>query len=195
MCIHVQRSHLKVSLAWSFPSPLIGRLCSHVAVALAWLLHCLAEVATDLESIPARFCVCFWSRSPTFVKKTDPDPGSVLFLAVTGVCMVFVNVIASVQNKHCWTALASMVAGDWTGVGFSIIQNFEPQVRFKNFGTGAEPESENVIPATSSAQLATQLSLQLFCQVCCVISWIACYVTSWITIDQTDSKVWCLICS
>ena len=26
--------------------------------------------------------------------------------------MVFVNVIASVQNKHCWTALASMVAGD-----------------------------------------------------------------------------------
>jgi len=26
-------------LAWSFPSPCFGRLCSHVAVALAWLLH------------------------------------------------------------------------------------------------------------------------------------------------------------
>ena len=30
---------MKVSLAWSFPSPCFGRLCSHVAVALAWLLH------------------------------------------------------------------------------------------------------------------------------------------------------------
>ena len=26
-------------LAWSFPSPCFGRLCSHVAVVLAWLLH------------------------------------------------------------------------------------------------------------------------------------------------------------
>jgi len=30
-----------------------------------------------------------------------PDPKSVLILAVTGVCTVFTNVIASVQNKHC----------------------------------------------------------------------------------------------
>ena len=28
-----------MSLAWSFPSPCYSRLCSHVAVALAWLLH------------------------------------------------------------------------------------------------------------------------------------------------------------
>ena len=32
---HVHGSHLQVSLAWSFPSPCFGRLCSHVA----WLLH------------------------------------------------------------------------------------------------------------------------------------------------------------
>jgi len=35
---HVYGSHLWLSLAWSFPS-CFGRLCSHVAVALAWLLH------------------------------------------------------------------------------------------------------------------------------------------------------------
>jgi len=32
---HVHGSHLYVSKAWSFPSPFFGRLCSHVAVALA----------------------------------------------------------------------------------------------------------------------------------------------------------------
>ena len=32
---HVHRSHLYVSLAWSFLSPCFGRLCLHVAVALA----------------------------------------------------------------------------------------------------------------------------------------------------------------
>ena len=37
--LHVHGSHLLVSLAWSFPSPCFGRLCSHVTVALAWLLH------------------------------------------------------------------------------------------------------------------------------------------------------------
>ena len=36
---HVHGSHLQVSLAWSFPSPCFGRLCSHAAVARAWLLH------------------------------------------------------------------------------------------------------------------------------------------------------------
>ena len=36
---HVNGSHLWVSLAWSFSSPCFGRLCSHVVVALAWLLH------------------------------------------------------------------------------------------------------------------------------------------------------------
>ena len=36
---YVHGSHLEVALAWSFPSPCFGRLCSHVAVALAWLLH------------------------------------------------------------------------------------------------------------------------------------------------------------
>ena len=35
---HVHGSHLYVSLAWSFTS-CFGRLCSRVAVALAWLLH------------------------------------------------------------------------------------------------------------------------------------------------------------
>ena len=35
MCMEV----IYVSLAWSFPSPCFGRLCSHVEVALAWLLH------------------------------------------------------------------------------------------------------------------------------------------------------------
>ena len=54
-----------------------------------------------------------------------------------------------------------MVAGVWTVVGFSDFQNFEPRTGFNNFGTGAE--YENVIPATSAAQLATQLGLQLFC--------------------------------
>ena len=39
---HVHGSHLQVSLAWSVPSPCFGRLCSHVAVALAWLLHWVA---------------------------------------------------------------------------------------------------------------------------------------------------------
>ena len=34
-------------------------------------------------------------------QKPDPEPKSVLFLAVTGVCTVFTNIIASVQNKHC----------------------------------------------------------------------------------------------
>jgi len=33
------RPCLQVSLAWSFPSPCFGRLCLHVAVTLAWLLH------------------------------------------------------------------------------------------------------------------------------------------------------------
>ena len=28
-----------ISVAWSFPSPCFGRLCSHVAVTLAWLLQ------------------------------------------------------------------------------------------------------------------------------------------------------------
>ena len=37
-----------------------------------------------------------------------------------------------------------MVAWDWTGVRFSDFKNFEPRPGFKNFGTGAEPESENV---------------------------------------------------
>ena len=32
---HVHGSHLCVSKAWSFPSPFFGRLCLHVAVALA----------------------------------------------------------------------------------------------------------------------------------------------------------------
>jgi len=32
---HVHGSLLQVSLAWSFPSASFGRLCSHVAVALA----------------------------------------------------------------------------------------------------------------------------------------------------------------
>ena len=36
---HMHGSHLYLSLAWSFPSPSFGRLCSHVAVALAWLPH------------------------------------------------------------------------------------------------------------------------------------------------------------
>jgi len=36
MCMEV---NYKVSFAWSFPSPCFGRLCSHVAVVLAWLLH------------------------------------------------------------------------------------------------------------------------------------------------------------
>ena len=35
---HVHGSHFQVSLAWSFPS-CFGRLCSHVAVTLAWLQH------------------------------------------------------------------------------------------------------------------------------------------------------------
>ena len=37
---HVHGSHLQVLLAWSFPSPCVGRLCSHVMVALVWLLQC-----------------------------------------------------------------------------------------------------------------------------------------------------------
>jgi len=36
---HVHGSHWYVSLSWSFPSPCFGRLCSHVVVTLAWLLH------------------------------------------------------------------------------------------------------------------------------------------------------------
>jgi len=51
--------------------------------------------------------------------RLTPDPKLVLFLPETGVCTVFTNFIASVRNKHCWIAVASMVAGDWTGVGFS----------------------------------------------------------------------------
>jgi len=40
---HVHGSHLKVSLAWSFPS-CFDRLCLHVAVALVWLLHYSIEI-------------------------------------------------------------------------------------------------------------------------------------------------------
>ena len=36
---HVHGTHLWVSLAWSFPSPCLARLCSHVVVALAWPLQ------------------------------------------------------------------------------------------------------------------------------------------------------------
>jgi len=43
-----------------------------------------------------------------------------------------------------------------------------PRSRIKNYGTGAEPEFESVIPATSTAWLATQLGLQLVYRVCCV---------------------------
>jgi len=74
---------------------------------------CLAEVATNLESTPAEFCICFWSRSQTFVQNRNR---SHFFSA--GACMVFTNVIASVQNKHCWISVASMAAGYWRGVRF-----------------------------------------------------------------------------
>jgi len=84
-------------------------------------------------------------------QKPDTEPESVLFLAVTGVCMVFTNLIASVQNKHCWITVASMVGRGWTKVGFSNLKKNWTQARIQNFGTGAESESENVIPATSAA--------------------------------------------
>ena len=68
---------------------------------IAYAEYSLAKVATGPESIPAGFCVCFCSRESSISEKPDPEPESVLFLSVTGVCTVFVNVIASVQNKHC----------------------------------------------------------------------------------------------
>jgi len=36
---------------------------------IAYAEYCLAWVATDPESIPAGFCVCFWSQSQAFLKK------------------------------------------------------------------------------------------------------------------------------
>ena len=50
---------------------------------------------------PAGFYICFWSRESSISEKTDPEPESVLFFAVTGLCMVFTNAIALVQNKRC----------------------------------------------------------------------------------------------
>jgi len=50
---------------------------------------------------PAGFCICFWSRESSISEKTDPEPESVSFFAVTRLCMVFTNAIASVQNKRC----------------------------------------------------------------------------------------------
>jgi len=46
-----------------------------------------------------------------------------------------------------------IVAGVWTGVGFSIWKISGPGSgpEIKSFGTGAESESEKVTPATSGA--------------------------------------------
>jgi len=62
------------------------------------------------------------------------------------------------KYKHCWMSVASMVAGVWTGVGFSNLKIFRTRtrIRFKNFGTGAESESENVTTATSVFQKGPQ---------------------------------------
>jgi len=56
-------------------------------------------VAADLESIPAEFCRLFYEAESSISEKHDPE--SVFFLAVKGVCTVFTNGIASVQNNHC----------------------------------------------------------------------------------------------
>jgi len=92
---------------------------------IAYAQYCLAEVATDQSRFQHDSAFVF-EAGVKHLWKTGPR---VLFLAVTGVCMIFINVIASVQNKHCGIAVALMVVGDWTGVEFSNILNFEPQVR------------------------------------------------------------------
>jgi len=43
----------------------------------------------------------FLELESSISEKLDPELESVLFLAATGVCMVFTNVMASVQHKHC----------------------------------------------------------------------------------------------
>jgi len=122
-------------------------------------------------------------------KKSEPEPESVLFLAVTGVCMVFTNVIASVQNKHYRITVASMVGGDWTGVGFSNVKKIWTQVRIQKLsnrsGVGVwKCDSGHLCCLVGySAWFAVGLS-SLLCN--CLIG--ACCVTSWITIDQADSE-------
>ena len=55
---HVHGSHLNVSLAWSFFSPSFGRLCLHVAVALAPRLHWYA-IAFQFNSHDGNFPFLF----------------------------------------------------------------------------------------------------------------------------------------
>jgi len=56
-----------------------------------------------------------------------------------------------------------IVAGVWTGLGFSNYKIAGPGPGFQNFGKGAESLSEKVIPATSglrSKAVLPQASLQ-----------------------------------
>ena len=101
----------------------------HFADCLCGILPSIGGHGSGVDS--SRILRLFLEPKSSISEKTGPEPESLLFLALTGLCTVFTKVIASVQNKHCWIAVASMVAGDWTGVGFSDLKNFEP--RHKNF--------------------------------------------------------------
>jgi len=69
------------------------------ADCLCGILPSIGRHGSGVDS--SRILRLFLDPESSISEKPDPEPKSVLFLAVTGVCTVFTNVIASVQNEHC----------------------------------------------------------------------------------------------
>jgi len=79
-----------VSLAWSFPSPCFGRLCSHVVVALAWLLH-------HFPSSKSLYCPLssLWTILPIDIKSPARSDDVRIMLDLASVRWAFVFFISS----------------------------------------------------------------------------------------------------
>ena len=79
----------------------------------------------------SRILRLFLDPERSIAEKPGPEPESVIFLAVTGVCTVFTNVIASVQNKYFWIAVASTFAQRLNRSRILRFLKFRTQVRIQ----------------------------------------------------------------
>ena len=104
------------------------------------------EVSTDAECRSRlRQEPAFYFRRKKLVKKTDTFPVSLFIVSSRSLCF---SQMAFLRWKHCWTSVASMVAGVWTEVGFSNLKIFGAGSGLKNVKTGEESEPESVTTAT-----------------------------------------------
>ena len=128
----------------SFPRWLIE---NEIVMLGTFVRNSKPEMATNLECrsrLRQESAFFFVTRSGAGVKilwKNESGSGTTFYFRKERAWFLYTSLL---KYKHCWISVGSIVAGVWTGVGFS---NFGPGSWFKNFGIGAESKPEHVTPA------------------------------------------------